>query len=164
MQHQKQITVASVFVKEGVSKSSGKPYKKYTIKDTEGIEYSTFEAKYGDMFQQGQSYGIVYNEKLNGQYLNRDLVVPKEYRTPRNQQQQQQASIDLSKTNELLEQINLSLALIADYYQNENARKQASRVAPQAQTNQAQQIDPDGAQQIDPDETFSQNEVEKLDW
>ncbi len=83
---QKQATIKSVMVvKEGTS-DKGRDWTLFKVEDTEGIKYSTFNARYTLLI--GQSISITYEEKevksKDGvkTFINRNIVEPNGARTP----------------------------------------------------------------------------------
>jgi hypothetical protein len=69
----RKILIYDLKIKTGTNKNK-KPYTRYAVTDEGGIEYTTFSKTYGDQFEIGKSYGIVFRFKQNDTYTSREIV------------------------------------------------------------------------------------------
>jgi hypothetical protein len=72
---QQVVTITNVFLENGNSKATGKPYTRYDIKTAGGTKFQTFDAALGAQAKslEGTSVEIEYEVESRGQYENNVL-------------------------------------------------------------------------------------------
>ena len=73
MQTKKIVVVSCTKIKDGYGKN-GKPWTLWSVKDEDGVQYSTFSPLYEGLV--GIETTITYEEKQSGRFTNRTIVEP----------------------------------------------------------------------------------------